>query len=570
MIHIDSLLLEAFYKENKDFFENARVQKIQQPTRKEIILQLRKNTEHGGETRKLYININPGFYHLCFMSKENELRRNIEIPNQPPMFCMLLRKHMEGARILKINQPPFERILELTFENYNEIGDRIQECLSIELMGKHSNIVLYNTDNNIIIGCAHNIGEEKSKERELAGGLPYIYPPKQDKKNLLQTRFAWFESAILKSSDTLKKTISSRYFSLSQALVEEICIKKNIDSDAVANTFSKEDLQILFIELHEFLQRENYSFTLSKNHERYSCINALDKTYNSINALIDDYFAYHIEKNLVSNLKTNLKLKINKELKKLKNTYDNQQKQLEKNDKLQMYKTKGNLLTANAYQIKNGENSVLLKDFETDKMIEIQLEETKSVIENAQKFFALYNKGKRACQIAQEMSEKTLEEINYCKQLLYDIETCESFYELKDIAAEIAPEETVKTKKKEAKKKEESVNITKFEIDDCIVYVGKNNKQNDYLYSKISSPNDLWFHTLNTPGSHVILKTKDTSGNISNETILKAAKLAKEYSTAKNSTKVSVIYTLRKYIKRPNNTKSGFVVYKNETEIVTE
>lgn len=561
MLHIDSLLLEAFYKENKDFFENARVQKIQQPTRREIILQLRNK----GESKKLYININPAFYHLCFMSKENEQRRNIEIPKQPPMFCMLLRKHMEGARILKINMPPFERILELTFENYNEIGDRIEECLSIELMGKHSNIVLYNTDNNIILGCAHNIGEEKSKERELAGGLPYIYPPKQDKKNLLQTRFDWFEKALQKSEETLKKAISSRYFSLSQALVEEICQKKNINPEMISKTISKEETQILFVELHEFLDKKEHCFSVGKNREKYSCINDLELKYNTVNELIDDYFSFHIEKNLVSNLKTSLKTKINKELKKLKNTFENQKKQLEKNEKLQLYKTKGTLLTANAYNIKSGEKSVFLKDYETGKTIEIQLDETKSAIENAQKFFALYSKGKKACQIAQEMSEKTLEEINYFKQMIYDIEICESFSELKDIAQDLSPDDEPKKKKKE-----ESINITKLEIDDFVVYVGKNNKQNDYLYSKVSSPNDMWFHTLNTPGSHIIVKAKNSTQQLKDKTILKIAKLAKEYSSAKNSTKVSVVYTMRKYIKRPNNTKSGFVVYKNETEIVVD
>lgn len=311
MLHIDSLLLEAFYEENKDFFINARVQKIQQPTRREVILQMRNN----GESKKLYININPSFHHLCFMNKENEAKRNIQIPKQPPMFCMLLRKHMEGARILKINKPEFERIIELTFENYNEIGDRIEECLSIELMGKHSNIVLYNTDNNIILGCAHNIGEEKSKERELAGGLPYIYPPKQNKKNLLQTRFSSFKSAVLKSDDSLKKAVADKYFSLSQITVQEICDAKNIDSNQTANSLSEQNLQILFVELHEFLENKNRLYSVDKDYSKYSCINNLGNEYDNINNLIDDYFALNIEKNLVSNLKTNLKAKINKELK---------------------------------------------------------------------------------------------------------------------------------------------------------------------------------------------------------------------------------------------------------------
>lgn len=563
MLQIDSMLVEAFYNENKDFFENARVQKIQQPTRKEIVLHLRKNTPNGGETKKLYININPQHYHLCFINKETEARRNLQIPKQPPMFCMLLRKHMEGARIIKIQKPEFERIIELYFENYNEIGDRIEECLSIELMGKHSNIVLYNTDNNIILGCAHNIGEEKSKERELAGGLPYIYPPKQEKKNLLNTRFDWFESALIKSTDSLKKTISSRYFCFAQFLVEEICQRKNINADMPANEITKEESQILFIELHEFLSKTEYNFTVSENFEKYSCINELERKYTSINELIDDYFSFQIQKNLVLSLKSSLKTRVNKELKKLQNTYENQKKLLDKTDKLEMYKKKGSLLTANAYAIKTGETSVKLLDYETEKELTIQLDETKSAIENAQTFFALYNKGKRAYQIALEMSEKTVGEINYINQVLFDIDISENLEELKDIAGEFE-EEKVNTKKK----KEENIKVEKREIDDYAVYIGKNNKQNDYLYSKISSPEDIWFHVLNTPGSHIIAKSQNTKQVMKDETILKIAKIAKEFSTAKTSTKVPVIYTLRKYIKRPNNTKGGFVVYKNETEIV--
>lgn len=565
MIHIDSLILEEFYNENKDFFENAKVQKIQQPTRKEIILQLRKNAQTGGETKKFYININPEYHHVCFMSKDNEKRRCLEIPKQPPMFCMLLRKHMEGAKILKINKPENERILELFFENYNELGDRIEECLSIELMGKHSNIVLYNTDNNIILGCAHNIGSEKSKERELAGGLPYIYPPKQNKKNLLMTRFDWFESALLKSNDSIKKSISSRYFSLSQIMIEDICKQINVNADEIAKDIKKEDAQKLFVALHEFFEKQNKNYTVSKDYEKYSCVLELEKKYDSINELLDDYFSFHIEKNIVLSMKTSLNSKINKELKKLNNTFKNQQKQLEKEEKAKLYMLKGNLLTANAYQLKKGEKITVLKDYETEEMIEIELDENMTPIENANRYFALYNKTKKACQIAKEMSDETLTEINYYKEILYSIEEANTPEELKEITEEFEPESKQTQNKKN--KSDSQISIEKKEINSFTIYVGKNHKQNDYLYSKISSPNDMWFHVLNTPGSHVIIKSQNKTTPDDN-TILEAAKLAKQYSTAKNSSKVPVVYTLRKYIKRPQNTKSGFVVYKNETEIV--
>ena len=561
MLQIDSLLIEAFYTENKDFLIGARVQKIQQPTSREIILKLRNQ----GESRKLYININPAFYHICFMDKNNEARRNIEIPKQPPMFCMLLRKHMEGAKIINVNRPNFERILELNFENYNELGDKIEECLAIELMGKHSNVILYNSDNNIIIGCAHNIGAEKSKERELAGGLPYIYPPKLNKKNLLSTKFANFKDSILKTENSLKIAIANKYHSLSQALIEEICKLENINSNISANLTNERDLQILFLKLHELLENKNKKYSTDNEYSKFSCINNLGIEYKNVNNLIDDYFAHNIELTLTNNLKQTLTQKINKDLKKQINIQNNQQKQIEKKDKAKMYMTKGNLLTANTYIIKKGTKSIDLIDYETNKSITIELDENLTAIENAQKYFNLYNKTKKAWIVAEELLEKTKDEINYLNQILYEIQTSTNLKELKEISDELRVEKDIPKNKKQ-----EKIYIEKIQIDGFDIYIGKNGKQNDYIYSKISSPNDIWFHTLNTPGSHIIVKAHNSTQKLKDPTILKIAQLAKEYSTAKNSTKVSVIYTQRKYIKRPNNTKSGFVVYKNETEIVTD
>ena len=173
MINIDYLTLSKFFDENIDFFIGSRLQKIQQPTRRDFILSLRNN----GESRKLYINISPQTYHICFMTKEGEERRNIKIPQHPPMFCMLLRKYLEGARISDALTVENERILELHFETYDELSQLRSLCLCVELMGKHSNVILYDRETSLIIGCAHNVGAEKSRYRELQGGLKYIYPP---------------------------------------------------------------------------------------------------------------------------------------------------------------------------------------------------------------------------------------------------------------------------------------------------------------------------------------------------------------------------------------------------------
>lgn len=579
MLQFDSLLLDAFYNETRDFFCGARIQKIQQPTRRDIILHLRNQ----GESRKFYINIHPLFYHVCFMKKGNEYKRDIEIPKHPPMFCMLLRKHMEGARILCINKPANERILELIFENYNELGDRIEECLSIELMGKHSNVVLYNTDNNIILGCAHNVGAEKSKERELAGGLPYIYPPKQNKRNLHLTKFDSFKSSVLNSDDTIKKTISDKYFNFPQVVVEDLCEMNQINANHLSGNLLEQELQLLFIALQEFIANKEHNYFVNDDFSKYSCVKNIGTMYSGINSLIDDYFTYNIEQELLKNTKTSLKNKIEKDLKKQLNAYKNQQKQIDKKDLSFLYKKKGNLLISNAYSIKSGVSLVTLFDYETQSDIEIELDENLSPVENANKYFALYSKTKKTWQVSEEMAQKTIEEIEYLNHLVYYIDICQSLDELKEIVLEFDLRQDVSKFGLESaerssdnrlssvkKKKLENTIVEKISVNGFDVYVGKNNKQNDYLYSKVSSPADMWFHALNTPGSHVILKQNDSKKELDNDTILQVAKLAKQYSSAKDSTKVPVVYTLRKYIKRPNNTKSGFVVYKNESEIVVD
>ncbi|MCQ2754204.1 MAG: NFACT family protein, partial [bacterium] len=183
MQNIDYLTLKAFFEENIDFFIGARLQKIQQPTRRDFVLHIRNNSV----SKKFYININPQFYHVAFMGIEGEKRRNIEIPKQPPMFCMLLRKYLEGARIADALVVENERILELHFETYDELSEKRLLCLCIELMGKHSNVILYDKETSVIIGCAHNVGAEKSKYRELQGGLKYIYPPEVNVKEQVST-----------------------------------------------------------------------------------------------------------------------------------------------------------------------------------------------------------------------------------------------------------------------------------------------------------------------------------------------------------------------------------------------
>lgn len=459
MINYNSLMLKNWIEENSDFLTGARIQKIQQPTRRDFVFVIRNK----GESRKFYININPQYYHVCFMSKENELKRFIEIPQKPPMFCMLLRKYLENAVISHVEQPEFERILEFYIETYNELSEKIYLCLAIELMGKYSNVILYNYDTNIILGCAHNVGAEKSREREMAGGLPYVYPSGRPN--------SWY------------------------------CADKNI-----------------------------------------------------LPSEIDSYYAQIISDDKIKRVKSDCAQIVNKKIKKDKTSLKKIQSANDKDyDKYRLY---GDLIMANLYNNKDYLKTINVYDYENNCEISIELDETKTLKDNANRYYKLYNKSKTAHEKMQEMSLKLKENIEYNEQILYSLELANDMDELLEIKSEIEPEKQVKSTKK--------VMIEPLQIEGFDVYVGKNNRQNDYIVSKLSKDEDLWFHTRDCAGSHVLLKCENPSDKL----IFECAKLAKKYSKGSLSSKVSVIYTKRKHLKKPPKANLGYVIYKCEQEIL--
>ena len=474
MITFDIDTLEAFLCEQRNFFLGARINKIQQPTRREFVFTLRNNSE----TRQLYVNINPQFYHVCFMSKDNSSKRVIEIPQKPPMFCMLLRKYLENSRIAKVNQPDGERILEFYIETYNEVGEQIYLCLAFEFMGKHSNVILYNYDTNLIIGCAHNVGAEKSREREIFGGLPYIYPPKQLK----------FEK---------------KWNSLVESKPEGI----------------------------------------------------------SVNDFIDDYYSTHIANDKFRVLKSNYRSIISQKLKKVSKSLKQMEYKLQSDSDSDKYRLWGDLIMANLYQLKDFTSIVSVYDYENEKQIELKLDETKSLKDNATQFYKLYNKAKTARNKLTELIDESKVKKEYLEQVLYSIDSANVIDDLFEISAEVIEN----SEKKESKNKVSEIMMIETE-DGSRIYIGKNNKQNDYIISKLASDEDLWFHVHNCAGSHILLKTQ----NITDELILKCAKLAKEYSSVKDSSKIGVIYTRRKYLRKPPASALGYVTYKNEKEIVLD
>lgn len=529
MITFDSLTLKAWIEENSDFLTGARIQKIQQPTRREFIFALRKT----GETRKFYININPQLHHICFMSKENEERRMIEIPAKPPMFCMLLRKYLENSVIYKVNQPPYERILEFYIETFNELSEKIYLCLAVELMGKHSNVVLYNYDTNIILGCAHNIGAEKSSIREMAGTLPYIYPPKQHKTDINDY-----------NGDIDFDTMSNDFYWISKSF---------------ANSLKGSSVQ----EIREFVDLKNVSPAISEDWSEFSLFSKLLKApvqKELVNEMIDDYFTYYQVKDKFNALKTHLTTITNQKIRKYSTSLKKLDEQLLREANCDKYRLFGDLIMANIYNNKDYSSFVEVYDYENDRNITIELDGTKNLKENANKYYKLYNKGKTSNQKLGEMKELILQNLDYQNQVLYSLSCAENISELLEIKSEIEPEENNKTLKKKA------VEPERLDIDGFSIFIGKNNKQNDYIVSKLAKDEDLWFHTKDCAGSHVLLKGSNPPDSI----ILKCAQIAKEYSSASSSSKIGVIYTKRKYLRKPPKANLGYVTYKNEKEIVLD
>ncbi len=542
MINLDSLTLKLFLEENKDFFIGAKVQKVQQPNRSELIFTMRNK----GESKKFYINFNPKFYHICFMSKETEKRRNISIPKTAPMFCMLLRKYIQNAKIINVEIPKYERIFEIYFEYYDELNEKSQLCLAIELMGKYSNVILYNFDTNVIIGCAHNVSSEKSRERELYGMLPYVYPSKQKKKDLLKISYDTFKENV--DIENLSQSISTKYHYLTMSLVEDII--------QIVKPFSLENL---YEKLILFLKQKEYFPHINSDFSKYYLLEMPNtKEYAGINEMIDEYFSYNQELFAILNIKSKIIKYISTQLKKLYSLKLQQEQQIKKIEKAQNYKNKADILMANLYSLKQGIKCANLWDFDGNE-IEIELDENLSPTDNANRYYSLYKKMKTAYKHAMEMIEETNSQILYYEEQQYFAENINNIDDLNDILFEITGE----TQEKNNEPSQiEFVDYAGFKI-----YIGKNKKQNDYILSKLSSSEDLWFHPLNAAGAHILIKRNNLKDEISDNVLLKAAELTKEYSSQKNNSKTSIIYTKRKYVKKANN-KLAFVTYKNEVEIV--
>ncbi|MBO5478980.1 MAG: NFACT family protein [Clostridia bacterium] len=559
----DGVVTNKVVQELSSCLIGGKIGKVHQPNKNELLFDVYANGKHYN----LLINIDASNcrMHLTNFSKPN--------PLNPTNFCMLLRKHLIGMKIKAFQTYDLERIVRIVLEGFDELNDFITKELVIELMGKHSNVILLNSSNKII-DCMRHLDISSNSTRDILPAREYVFPTTEKLSFLELNCFEDFFSIVSSEfgKQEIDSNISSHFTGISKLLISYLLQAHNIQNTSIAEA----DYRFIYEELKKLIHSSTLECTLFSNTDKkdYVIINSNNESSPlQINSFLDEF--YHSKETsdeFITYRNSVLKLILN-ELKKYNKRLDNMNQKLEECNKKDLYRIYGELITANLYKINPNENLdhiILNNYYENNKEISIPLDISLSPSMNAKKYFKKYNKLKNAYAIVSLQKRDTKNEIDYIESVIYELENAKSVSDIDSIYTEFSESflgrnlsNSNKASKKKAskKKKEEPFSPLTFTIDGYTVLVGKNNKQNDFLTLKYAHSNDIWFHTKDIHGSHVVLKTNGEE--IPQETINKCASLCAFYSKAKNSSNVAVDYTFIRYVKKPANSKPGMVIYTN-------
>ena len=555
-VAFDGLFTRAITHEIANSLQTGRISKIYQPSKYEILLHIRAN----GKNQKLLLSAHPTYARMHLTTQ------NYDSPALPPMFCMLLRKHLEGGFIEKIEQIDLERIIQITIRSRNEIGDESLKTLIIEIMGRHSNIILVDSKTNIILDSLKHISLAVNRHRTVYAGAEYVAPPTQRKINPLQieTREEFIRPLDFLSGNMDKQLVSA-FTGISPLFAKEVVAK--------AGMVNENALSEAFFTLQKPLLQEQYtpSMIVANGKEFFylfplSHLKGEEKTFSSVSELLDRFFFGKAERDRVKQQAHDLERFMQNEKAKNEKKLIKLQKTLEDAGKADKYQLFGELLTANMYAMKKGDKEIEVINYydENSSTVKITLDPLRTPSENAQRYFQKYQKAKNSIAVVEEQIEKTNEEIFYFDSLLQQMEAASS-KDIEEIREELAEEGYMRNRKaKNVKKKPTKPILDKYiSSDGTEILVGKNNKQNDYLTNKLARRDEIWLHTKDIPGSHVLIRSLEPS----DETLLEAAKLAAYFSKAKESSSVPVDYTKIRHVKKPSGAKLGFVTYDNQQTV---
>lgn len=579
----DGFITKSIISELKNVIIGAKVNKIFEPTKSEIVLEL----YNSGSNYSLNISANPEF---CRMSLTTHSKPN---PQNAYNFCMLLRKYLVGGKIVNISNYDLERTIEIQFECYNDLNDLVKRKLFVEIMSRQSNIILTN-ENNIIIDTLKHFD---NNVRELLPAHEYTFTPINKISFIELQNFDEFNKLLNSNENpSLTKFLINTFIGFSKPFVKETLDILNIPD----LEYSAVDLDKLFNYIKEIIssmgtnkiscrQISEKDYTIFLNNYINKETSNLDFDYNKsnyplcINYFIDEFYYKKETNNIFTTSRNNLLKIVSSSLKKVYKKLENINQKLKECEQMDTFRLYGELLTANLYKLDPNTNCseyTLENYYDNNSLIRIPLDKSISIQKNIEKYFKKYNKLKNALSIVSNQKKEAEKELDYIESIVFNLSNAKTLHDINEVYEEIA--ENISTKKnipqkgknKNSKKKSSNENIEfeTQEIDGYTIYIGKNNIQNDYISLKLAKPNDIWFHTQKIHGSHILLRNSDNLeiDDIPENVLFKCACLAKENSKASSSLNVSVDYCYAKFVKKVSGAKPGMVIYNNFKTIIVK
>lgn len=537
----------------------ARISKIAQPEKDALLLTLK-----GSQGQKRLFLSASASLPLIYLTDANK-----PSPLAAPNFCMLLRKHIANGRIVKIWQPDMERIVHFEIEHLDELGDIRRKTLTIEIMGKHSNIIFMDEKQRIIDSIKH-VSAQVSSVREVLPGREYFIPT-QEKCNPLSVTQEEFCLHVCAKPVSAAKAIYTAYTGISPCTANEACYRAGIDADAPMASLSDEMRLHLcnnFIWMMQDIKEQAFVPNIISAHGRpveFSSIRLTQyeelecESFSSISNVLEQFYAARDAYTRIRQKSADLRRIVSTALERCHKKYQLQLKQLKDTEKREKYKIYGELLHTYGYGAQQGAKELEALNYYTNEMIKIPLDAQLTPLENAKKYFEKYNKQKRTYDALSELIVSTKAEMEHLDSIAASLDIAVTEDDLIQIREELAEYGYIRRKGHEKKQKSKSTPFHYRSSDGFDIYIGKNNYQNEELTFKTASGGDWWFHAKKIPGSHVIVKANGEE--LPDRTFEEAAMLAGYYSKGRGAKKVEIDYLQRKNVKKPNGSVPGFVVY---------
>lgn len=546
----------------------ARVDKIYQPSREEIVLSLRQLNSRDKSARKLIFSANGASARVNLTTSE------FENPQSPPMFCMLLRKHLSGGRLTDVRQDGLERILYFDFECTNEIGDIVTNTLVSEIMGRHSNIIL--TRGGRVVDSIKRVTDEISSVRRVLPNIVYETPPRAERLNILASDPKDIVQAVSQSGERLAKALPGVLEGISPLFARECAFRAAGDADAVCAELSEEQRTRLrdFLEEAKSALNGAAEYTLltdESGKKKDLCFTDIKQygsamtssRYESANALLDDFFSAADKAERVKQRARDLLKTVTGSIERVSRKLELQKKELAECSEREVFRVCGDLINANIYRLEKGMTRCVLEDFYTGGQREIALDARLTPAQNAQRYYSEYRKLDTAEKKLSEFIKSGGEELTYLDSVLDCASRTENEAELNEIRRELREQGYIrggKARPDESRKKLSEP--LKFRSSDGFeILVGKNNRQNDLLTLKTARASDIWLHTKEIAGSHVIIRTEGKTPT--EQALFEAAQLAAYHSKGRSGSGVAVDYTAVKFVKKPAGAKPGMVIFTN-------